>query len=90
MGAVRVGWLNDKPILNPDRPSMAKSKLDLIVTADGNSDIGENVIMYVNVFEKFLELIKFLSNTYTIRITTRCLADVLTQDLRCSGSLCVK
>ena len=40
VGAVRVGWLDGKPLLNPDRPTMAKSKLDLIVTADSNSKIG--------------------------------------------------
>lgn len=42
VGAVRVGWVNNEPVVNPDRQAMAKSKLDLIVTAKSNTDVGKN------------------------------------------------
>ncbi|MFN3235213.1 MAG: polyribonucleotide nucleotidyltransferase [Gammaproteobacteria bacterium] len=36
LGAARVGWLNDAPLLNPTHEQLAESKLDLVVA--GNHD----------------------------------------------------
>ncbi|KAF6037154.1 PNPT1 [Bugula neritina] len=39
VGAVRVGWIDNKPVLNPSRDVMSKSQLDLVVAALANADI---------------------------------------------------
>ena len=41
IGAARVGWVNDRPVLNPTRQQMLRSVLDLVIAVSPDQKLGK-------------------------------------------------